>query len=146
MDEATRRHLWRIATAPGTTSSALLSKTQAINAFAESGTPVPLDTVREELESVVATPLRTHSANRAISMALQLLADLDGNPMDVYPAEDPEEEAGEGYWPWDRTPPAAGQLAEDEILFLCDNKGVRDHWRRKLEPDGPPWPRDHARS
>lgn len=132
MDDATRKHLTRMVLAEPTSSASLMAKVKAISAFADAGEPVPLGAIRRELEAVIATTLTTHTAQRAVSMALRLLAELDGHPHDVYPSAHPEDQADESYWHPD---PSWRELDSE------DTQGHRDHWRRQLGPDGPPWPR-----
>jgi hypothetical protein len=136
MQEAQRLVLARRAMSRPTSSAGLHAKAQAILRLADENVPIPLDHIRLECEWVLGAEqlLSTYQASRAATMALKVIAMLDGDYEEQWPSETPDELAPAGYWPYDGSRP--DQTFED--LDSGDTQGMRDAWRACLLGP-PPW-------
>jgi hypothetical protein len=119
---------------------------QSIATLIEFNEPVPLERVRTILGEIIENQFGTYQSARAVSIASNCLDLLDGQPDLVWPSDTPLDTVEPGYWPWDTDPPQAGQLAEEEWLFLTDSYFQRDTWHVADAGHPGPWRRAQATS
>jgi hypothetical protein len=139
MDLARRQRLIRLASAHPRSSSEVMLQAQSIATLIEANEPVPLERVREILGQIIENQFGTYQSARAVSIARNCLDLLDGQPDLEWPSDDPWDQVSEGEWPWDRDPPDAEQIADDEWLYLGDCHAQRTAWRVAI--CDPPWAR-----
>jgi len=135
----------------GTTSAGLMSQAKAVERWIDLkiDAPVPLEAIRTELEYVIGDPLGTYLGQQAASKALKCLEWIDGEEIQEWPSETPNQPVGvDDYWPYRDCDFMAGDPFADlatSFNFGPTNGGVRavthrdrDAARTKLEGP-PPW-------